>query len=157
MVSSSTQCLSQKLKNHPWFIFVILSYPTKLCFLPPTCTPNSCAALHSLQVPSKLKPSSSLAYNHVPKWTGPFLPLQSHFKVPCHYPHNFHSIGFLPIPQISLVLSHPKILLYFLMHIILILTPTCPISDSTLTFQTPPSIFTSYHLLYLIMLLTFTS
>lgn len=156
MVSSSTQCLSQKPKNHPWFIFVTLSYPTKLYFLPLTCISNSCVAPHSLQVPSKPKPSSSLAYNHVPKWTGPFLPLQSHFKVLCHYPHNFPSIRFLPILQISLVLFHFKILLYFLMRIILILTSTYPISDSTLTSQTPPSILPSYHLLFLIMLLTFT-
>ena len=53
-----------------------------------------------------------------------------------YYPHNSDSIDFLPIPQISLALCPPKILLYFLLPGILILTPTYPMPYSTLSFQT---------------------
>lgn len=83
MVSSFTQCVSQKPKTHPCFIChtLISIYPQALYFLPPTCNPNSLTALHSLQVSPKPKPSSFPAYNHVTKWTSRLLPFQPHFKV----------------------------------------------------------------------------
>lgn len=62
--------------------FLILSYPIYpqvLYFLPPTCIPNSFKVLHSYQV------HPSLSHHHfllITIRTGPFLPLQTHLKVP---------------------------------------------------------------------------
>lgn len=159
-----TQCLSQKPKTHPWFIFLGLShpiYPQVLYFLPPTHTPNSFMAFHSLQVSPKSKPSSSLVHNRFPmNW--PISPSPTLFQsaLPYYHPLTHPALASLvssPFLKQD-ILCHPKILSFFLLPVTLILTLTHLMSDSTWYYRTPsmlPSL--KYSTTYDIASLIFTS